>query len=198
MPSPRHAAGTPPTTAPDEAALAQRLRAGDESAIAELFTAYHTTLCRFAASYTRDPAQAEEIVQDVFLALWEKHASIQYPNGLRAYLFSAARNRALNIARHARYERALVLRPHDTDVPGMGRPPKMTDAQARAAEIDAAVTAAMRGMPARLREVLVLSWREGLSHPEIARVLGLTTKTVHNHVARAMQHLRRVLGSKFP
>ena len=182
----------------DDAALTARFRAGDESALVHVFTAYHAALCGFAASYVRDADSAEELVQEVFLALWERRQTLDLRNGLRAYLFGAARNRALNVERHARYERTLALRRDCDGIPGMGRPPEETDASARAAEIDAAVATAVRSMPERMRAALTLSWREGLTHGEIACVLGIAPKTVENHIGRALKHLRRKLAHFLP
>lgn len=179
----------------DDVALTARFRAGDEAALAHVFTAHHASLCGFAASYVRDADSAEELVQEVFLALWERRQTLDLRNGLRAYLFGAVRNRALNVQRHARYERTLALQRGGGDgIPGMGQPPEDTDASTRAAEIDAAVTAAVVSMPERMRAALTLSWREGLTHGEIARVLAIAPKTVENHIGRALKHLRRKLG----
>jgi RNA polymerase sigma-70 factor (family 1) len=181
----------------DETAWIAGIRSSDEGIWAEMFTACYAPLCRFAASYVGDAAAAEEIVQEIFLNLWERRTTADLCGGVRPYLFVAVRNRALNAIRSKRYRHSLTLRVSAEDPPGMGRPEE-TDRAARRAAIDAVVTAAMARLPRRMREVITLSWREGLTYQEIATILGVATKTVENHMGRALKLLRKRLGHLVP
>ena len=86
----------------DESELVLRIRAGDESACEALYRAYRGPLWRFAYSYVRSPEVAEELVQEVFLALWRNRGEAGARGCLRTWLYAAIRNQALNHLRHER------------------------------------------------------------------------------------------------
>ena len=80
--------------------LSDRVRRGDLAAFEELFRAMHAPLCEVADSYVQSQAIAEEIVQDLFFAIWMKRDRLPNVDSLQAYLFTAARNRSLHHLRH--------------------------------------------------------------------------------------------------
>src|SRR5215212_4159439 len=86
--------------------LSDGFRRGDLAAFEELFRTMHAPLCEVADSYVRSQAIAEEIVQDLFFAIWMKRDQLPNVDSLQAYLFTAARNRSLHHLRH----RAMVRR----------------------------------------------------------------------------------------
>jgi len=86
--------------------LSDRVRRGDVAAFEELFRAMHAPLCEVADSYVQSQAIAEEIVQDLFFAIWMKRDRLPNVDSIEAYLFTAARNRSLHHLRH----RAMVRR----------------------------------------------------------------------------------------
>ncbi|HWC74639.1 MAG TPA: sigma-70 family RNA polymerase sigma factor, partial [Gemmatimonadales bacterium] len=145
----------------------------------------------FAYLYVRSRETAEELVQDVFVRLWERHEAIAE---VRAYLFRAVRNAALTWLRHHRIERRLELAPEDGAPPGMGAPVRPADATVESAELRAAVRRAVAGLPEPYREVLTLRTQHQLSYPEIAAVLDIPLKTVETRVTRAFKALREVLA----
>src|SRR5260370_41111665 len=79
-----------------------RVRLGDERAVESLFEAYYPALCDFVRSYLGSPDSAEDVVQTVFLRIWEHRATWEPTSGVRAYLFAACRNRALGALKHDR------------------------------------------------------------------------------------------------
>src|SRR5262245_3182517 len=83
-------------TLPTNAEWLARLRAGDEAAFEALFRAFAPGLCAFVSNYVGSREAAEEIVQDLFLALWRMRSSLEVESSLSTYLFSAARNRAFD------------------------------------------------------------------------------------------------------
>lgn len=174
-----------------ERALLERVRAGDEGAFEAIFMTYYAALCSFVQSYVLAPDIAEELVQDVFLRIWERRAEWAPPGGVRAYLFTACRNRALD---HVKHER-IVARTADAarregHPPGAGQPPSPPDIDAQATELAEALHDAVHELPERRRQVLVLRWEHGLSHAEIAEVLGISVKGVETQLGRAMATLR--------
>ncbi|MFL5579389.1 MAG: RNA polymerase sigma-70 factor [Gemmatimonadaceae bacterium] len=170
------------------AELRERLRAGDRAAVEELFRDHYAALVGFADGYVRSGAVAEEIVQDVFLNLWRGRDRLAGEGTLRAYLFQAVRNRALNHLRHARHvARHAAAAPRDDSAPALG------DALLVEAELAAAVRAAVDALPERCREVFLLSRGHNLSYVEIARTLEISVKTVETQMGRALKAIRRAL-----
>jgi len=93
---------TPVQNATLEAALLDRVRAGDEAAFEELFKEYYRGLCDFVRGYVRSRDTAEELVQTVFLRIWEKRETWRPAAAARACVFAACRNSSLDHLRHER------------------------------------------------------------------------------------------------
>ena len=88
-----------------DVAVVARIRAGDERALETIFRAHYAALCNFALRYVGERALAEELVQDLFADLWARRAQWKLTGSLRGYLFSALRNRALNLRKRQAVER---------------------------------------------------------------------------------------------
>jgi len=179
-------------------AYVPRVRAGDATAYEQLFRALHVSLVTFATRYTGDTARAEELVQDVFFAIWQNRTEWS-PNGsVRAYFYGAVRNRALNLRRRDALEQDWVT---DTEHEGaegilMGSVAAgVSDAEQDRADLLARAHAALDALPERCRLVMHLRWREGLSYAEIAETMGIGVKGVENQLARGLKAVRtRLLG----
>jgi RNA polymerase sigma-70 factor, ECF subfamily len=184
-----------------EAELVARLRAGDESACEALFLAHFEGLWRFAFGFVRSRAVAEEVVQEVFLQLWRDRARADLRGSPRAWLYAAVRNHALNHVRHERVVARLADRvtANAADVPdespvAMGAPLADVAGELEARELDAVVTRAIDALPERRRVAMSLRWTQGMSAPEIARVIGTTPEAVRVLLTRARQELAGLLG----
>ncbi len=171
----------------DETCLTQ-LQAGDAEAFRALFVRYHPVLCRFAAGLLRDQAAAEEAVQELFLTLWEKRATLRIQGSVRYYLFTAARNRALNRVRAAR--RTLPLPPSAYEAPTADLDPSQL---VGLDDLHAHLELAIRQLPSQAREAYRLRHTEQLAQREIAQQMNLSESTVEKHLARASRLLRRQL-----
>jgi RNA polymerase sigma-70 factor (ECF subfamily) len=176
-----------------EQELLERLRAGNEPAYDSIFRAHYANLVGIAESMLHDRAQAEEVAQDVMLELWRRRATLVVETSLRAYLFRATRNRALNQLRHERVTRSAepALAAEVTPLPA-------ADNDVLQNEIDVALHAALDELPARCREVFELSRVHGLKYAEIARVLEISVKTVEAQMGKALRILREQLAPWLP
>jgi RNA polymerase sigma-70 factor (ECF subfamily) len=174
----------------DDGELLARLRRGDEGAFDAVFRAYYGALVGLAEGMLRHRAVAEEVVQDVMLELWRRRETLAVEESLRAYLFQATRNRALNHLRHRKVEHR--GEPHAR---GESVTPAAADALLAEEEIDVAVRRAVAGLPDRCREVFELSRVHGLTYAEIARTLGISVKTVEAQMGKALKVLREKLGA---
>ena len=165
------------------------MRQGDEEAFDAIFRAYYAALVGLAESVLRQRAVAEEVAQDVMLELWRRRETLAVEESLRAYLFQATRNRALNHLRHRKVEQR--GEPHAR---GESATPAVADAHLVEEEIDVAVRRAVAELPDRCREVFELSRVHGLTYAEIARALDISVKTVEAQMGKALRTLRERLG----
>jgi RNA polymerase sigma-70 factor (ECF subfamily) len=171
----------------------ERLRAGDEIAFDTIFRAYYGPLVGLVQGILQERALAEEIVQDVMLELWRRRDALTVKDSLKAYLFQASRNRALNHIRHRKVEERAVAW-MDTAATA----PSTAHAALVQQEIDASLQAALRELPDRCREVFELSRVHGLKYSEIATTLGISVKTVESQMGKALRVLRSHMSAWFP
>ena len=173
----------------DDRGLLSLIRQGDQGAFDTLFRAHYAALVRHAEGMLRRRDVAEELVQDVMLELWRRRETLVVDDSVRAYLFRATRNRALN---HLRHE-AIVRRSEPALVPDPESRPQ-ADAVLVDAELDIAIRRAVAELPERCREVFELSRMRGLRYSEIATTLGISVKTVEAQMGKALRVLRERLA----
>ena len=177
----------------DERELLDRLRRGDNAAYEAVFRQWYAPLVATIASLLRDTGPAEEVVQDVLLELWRRRETLTLEQSLRAYLFQATRNRALNYLRRQRVE----ARGEPTIAAAMPSP-EPADSEVREGELNAAIQGAVAGLPDRCRQVFELSRVEGLKYSEIATELGISVKTVEAQMGKALRVMREKLAPWLP
>lgn len=180
----------------DESSYVERIRNGDEKAFETLFHAYYQPLCRFVEGYVSSPDAAEEVVQRVFVRIWENRSTWFVRNGLKPYLFQAARNGALNHLEQERTRRGFVERMLRLGMrPGASQPDPGPQLRLDGDAFAEAVNRALAKLPPHYRDVIRMRASEQMTHAEIARVLDLPVKTVETRARRALQNLRRLLSS---
>lgn len=175
------------------------VRSGDPRAFEHIFVAYADSMCRVAHYYVHDREIAQELVQDVFCKVWERRHELSVREGLRAYLFGAVRNHALNYLKHARIERRTAERaPAVGEHPGIADGPASPETDVLERERRQLINDAIDALPERQRMVFRFRWQHNLSYDEIGAIMGLSKKGVESARARALeslqQKLRRVLG----
>ena len=188
-PTSRHDYATPDDRR--DVARVERIRAGDVTAFEQLYRDYYRTLVGFTCAYLQSEQQAEDEVQDVFLAIWRHRAEWAPQSSVRAYLFKAARNRALNRLR----DRGVSSTARDDALAegraiAMGEPPADLDLQVEGAELADAARRAIARLAPRCRMAFTLCRGEGLSYAETAEVMGISEHTVKIQMGRALKALR--------
>lgn len=168
--------------------IAAMLKAGDEQGLERLFRAHYGVLCGAVDKIVRDKGVAEDLVQDLFLGLWQRRTTLEGVVSFRAYLRRAAVNRALNHVRDRRRGRMTEAGAAGADSDG----PAVWDMLA-GQELGAEVDRAVDRLPDRCRLVFVLSRFEELSHAEIAAAMGISVKTVEHQLGKALRLLRESL-----
>ena len=178
----------PPHAAWDDAALAQALTGSDELAFAEIYSRYWDGLQAHARRKLGCGHDAEEMVQDVFVALWHKRGTAVIQQ-LGAYLYSALRYRIIDHLRAQMVRKTYAgTLPHAPAVADCG-----TEHAVAAADLSAALAASVRSLPGHAQQVFQLSRLEHRSVPEIAAQLQVSPKTVEYHLARSLKLLRTYL-----
>lgn len=177
----------------DSRHVVARIRDGDVAAFEQLFRTNHPALVAFATSYLRDPARAEELVQEVFLDLWTRRVDWSVTGSVRGYLFGAVRNRALNVQRRDRLESDWVDSEAVETVSPMYATPSRPDEEMEQAEMHDRLHRAIELLPERCQLVMQLRWRDGMAYAEIAEVMGISLKGVENQLGRGLRALRERL-----
>ena len=178
----------------EDAALVNRVREGEVEAFQALYLSQYRPLVGFANAYVHSFAQAEELVQDVFAAVWERRHTWEAPGGPVAYLFAAVRNRALHVLEHERIAGRIAHNVEsDTAVPAMGTGPLAPDSAVEYAELRRAVAKAIAQLPRRRRVALALRTAHGMSYAEIAEALGVSVNSAMLLVSRARESIAPLL-----
>lgn len=170
--------------------LFTRLRAGESVALDELFRRHYTDLCRVALRFVNNEQEAEDIIQELFVSIWEKRTSKRDNlEAVGAYLRRAARNRSLNYLR----DRSRIP-VDDGEVPTTIDSGQLADDNINQEELSNQIHRAIDALPERCRLVFVMSKLEDMTHKEIADALDISPKTVENQMTRAYRYLRDWLG----
>jgi RNA polymerase sigma-70 factor (sigma-E family) len=156
-----------------------------DRAVTALYSTHYRSLVRLAALLLRDMATAEEVVQDSFVAMHGGWRRLRDSDKALSYLRQSVVNRSRSVLRH----RVVV----DRNAPKP--PPDMPSAEQGAiSQLErSAVVTALRTLPPRQREALVLRYYGDLSEAQIAAAMGISRGAVKSHTARAMSALRGVL-----
>ena len=175
-------------------ALAARAVGGDQGAFAELMRRHKGWLYRFIRRYVRDAEDAYDVVQESFASAWVALGRYDRERSFDIWLRRIALNKCRDRARKAAVRRVLfgTAAPPESR-PEIADPAVGPDESAAARRALARLEAAIAALPAGLREPLVLTALEGLSHKEAGEVLGLNPKAVETRIYRARKQLALAL-----
>jgi len=175
----------------DDAAVLTALRTGDRSALDDVYRATYADLWQFAYTYVRVPEVADEIVQDVFVTLVTRAEVLPQTGTIRGYLFTAVRNRALNVLRTVRRGGAAEARiVHDDTIAAHGSLSRAADTALIESDVHQAVAGSVRALPERQQRAVLLRYAARLSFAEIGDVLGVSPDGARMLVNRATTELR--------
>jgi RNA polymerase sigma-70 factor, ECF subfamily len=175
-----------------EVRLAELQRTGDGEAFMQvLFKSYYRPLGNVIYRVVQDRAVTEDLLQDVFLRVWNNRDSLTITTTYKAYLYRAAMNAAL---RHAERRKRQV----GWDEAGIPEPARDSTAeQLDAQEAEQLVALALEALPPQCRAVFLMSRQEGLSYQQIAEALDVAPKTVENQMGKALRIMRDKLSGFF-
>ena len=151
----------------------------------KLFKELFKPLCAFSIKYVGDLDEAKGLVHEVFVSLWEKIGRLPDDANYKSYLYTAVRNRSLNVIRDKKKNVTLEhVAEHELA--------ESNDALV-AKELEAEIEIAIQSLPEKCREVFELSRVEGLKYTQIAEKMGISIKTVEAQMSKALNVLREHL-----
>ena len=156
-----------------------------------LLQEHDRSLRRLAASYERDSARQEDLVQDIWFAVWRALPRFRDECSERTFIFRIAHNRAVSHVDHWQRRRTDAL-DEDADFPARDPDPEHALSQQQRHE---RLRDAVQSLPVSMRQVAVLAL-EGVSHAEIAQILGITDNNVAVRLTRARAELAHLLGAQ--
>jgi RNA polymerase sigma-70 factor (ECF subfamily) len=171
--------------------MSLQLKHHDEARFRELLDQYFLRLRRFAASFLKEDALAEEIVMDVFLKLWERREKLDQIENLTTYLFVAVRNLCYNFLRKSHQSHTNSLEDLEVELVRYENTPEDDLISEQTLET---LNSAVEKLPAKCKMVFKLLREEGLSRKETAQVLGISVNTVDNQIAIAVRKIGETLG----
>ena len=169
--------------------LINKLQCGEGNAFNMLYAGYWQKLFVFVCGIVHDRAAAQDIVQDVFVSLWLRRQEVNVNGSLHNYLHTAVRYRALSyLSANMRQSQQLQQL-----VTGCRLHNLIMEKQS-AQELQAIINHQLKRLPARMKEVFLLSRQECLSHKEISEMLNISGATVKKQIGYALKVLRGPLN----
>lgn len=172
--------------------LLDMLRLGDKAALNEIYTRYQGILYSHAFRRFPDREEVRDVVQDIFISLWNNREHLQVGTSLAAYLYTSVRNRLLNIIRHQKVQDSYV---HSLQR-FIDKGENITDEKLREKELIRLVEQEVAALPAQMRLIFEMSRQLNMSHQQIAEELNLSPLTVRTQVRNALRILKVRLGPR--
>jgi RNA polymerase sigma-70 factor (ECF subfamily) len=173
----------------EEYLLIRQFKNGDHHSFKVLYQKYAPKLYGFSRKYLNSDEDAEEIVQEIFLRIWEKRENVDESQSFSSYIFQAAKHRIFNGFRKKVNEQAYL----DFVVYANDASSNFTDMEVEYQEIKSKAEAVISAMPPKRQEIFRLSREQGLKNKEIAEKLQISIKTVENQMSQALKFLREEL-----
>jgi RNA polymerase sigma-70 factor (family 1) len=176
-----------------EKVLISKINKGDSSAFSCVFSVYYKDLVIFACRFTNEINSSEEIVQDIFVRLWEEHESVNITISLKSYLLIAVRNRCIDWIRHKK-----ILQKHNDFV--LENSPRLefdADSYILYSELQEQIEAALARLPEAISATFRMNRNKGLKYSEIAELMDVSVRTVEVRIGKALHLLRNYLKEYF-
>jgi RNA polymerase sigma-70 factor (ECF subfamily) len=169
--------------------LIKQLREGNERAYEALFKTYYSELTIHAKRFIYDLEASKEIVQDLFVNIYEKRLNLEINSSLRAYLYKSVQNRCINLINSSKTKEKYALYVKQNSV----ETENQVDREMNNIELEAALHNAISNLPPKCRMIFKMNRFDGLTNGEIALKLDLSKRTVETQITKALKILRNRL-----
>lgn len=170
--------------------LARQLISGNSKAYDFLMDSYYKNLCAYAFTLTKDHADAEDIVQNVFVEIWINRKKINPDLSLKSYMYRSVYNGFID---HYRKNKPVIyLEKKYFEAIDL----VIEDEREDISELIKIVNREIENLPSKCKKIFLLNKKEGLTHIEISQLLDISIKTVEGHMTRAFKRLGEKLGVK--
>lgn len=173
--------------------LTELLNTGDGDAFAEIYNRYWAVIYRHARRMAKDDELAKDVVQDVFVSLWDKATELQLNFSLSAYLYTTTRNKILNLFDRDKVKSNYIASLGNFITTGEN----ITDHLLRERMLAAKIEQEIALLPKKMREVFEMSRKANMTYKQIADSLDISDKTVKKQMSNAIKILRLKLGALF-
>jgi RNA polymerase sigma-70 factor, ECF subfamily len=165
---------------------------GDLKTFEMVFRDYYKPLVRYGSTFLKDSDEAEDVVQQVFVSLWEKQTQLDIHTSIRAVLYKAVQNACLNKIKYLKVRTSYAEELKATAIQEDASDP------VQANELNERIHLAVENMPEQCGRIFKMSRYEQLRYQEIADQLGLSVKTVENQMGKALKIVREELKDYLP
>lgn len=174
--------------------LLQQIAAGDQAAFRQVYFGFYKRLYHFALAIVKTREPAEEIVEDVFIRIWQQREELPSIRNLRVYLYTATKNTALNYL--SKKAKASITEPFDhiqIDLNGSVVTPEQI---LITAEMYKKIQKAVEALPPRCKMIFKLVREDGLRYKEIAEILNISVNTIDAQMAIAVKRIAAALEAE--
>ncbi|MBL0316336.1 MAG: RNA polymerase sigma-70 factor [Flavobacteriales bacterium] len=177
----------------NEKHILEAIKGGNQKEFEMLFRKLYRPLCLHARTYLQSNDEAEEVVQSVFIGFWEKRNQLVIDTSVSSYLYRSVRNHTLNVLKHEK-----VKRKYTGYVLNHNSEGSIDHAEMESSELEIKIADALQTLPEQCRLVFTMSRYREMKYAEIADELGISIKTVENHMGKALRMMREELKDYLP
>lgn len=160
------------------------IKQGNEDTFRQIFHAYYEGLCQYAFTLLRDMDDAEDVVQAMFLKIWEKRETLTITHTLKSYLYKSIYHQCIN-----QFDRRAVRTKFQEQKAAVGFP-AVQQPDVFPNELEERITIAINTLPKQCRTIFMMSRYQEMKYSEIAEALGISVNTIENQISKALKLLR--------
>jgi RNA polymerase sigma-70 factor (family 1) len=175
--------------------LLARIASGEEGAFRQVYVFYYRRLYQFAYALVKTREPAEEIVEDVFVRIWQQRETVATIQNLRVYLYTAVKNSALNYL--SQKARQSITEPFDHIHVSLESSADTPEQILITAEIQQKIQIAVDALPPRCKMIFKLVREDGLKYKEIGSILNISVNTIDAQMAIAIKKITAAIGAEF-
>lgn len=168
----------------DDVEIIKAIGKGNTVVFKQVFMSYYEGLCRYAYTILKNAEEAEDVVQSMFVKIWEKREELEVKHTIRSYLFKAVYHQCINLLEHRSVKLKHQLHLANELHAGTQLPETFQH------ELEENIAAAIKTLPEQCRIIFMMSRYDELRYAEIASHLNISVNTVENQISKALKLLR--------